>query len=61
MTDAVDAAVSDALEGAARQLEARAGNETYQKAWRRAAKLLRSMKPRQKLTDSVEQISSSST
>lgn len=47
----------DLLEDVALHLEQRAGNELYRKAWRTAAKHVRSMK---KLTDNEEQISSSS-
>lgn len=47
----------DTLEAVAQHLEARAGNELYRKAWKSAAKVIRSMK---KLNDKSEQISSNS-
>ena len=34
----------DTLEAVAKELEARAGNTTYQAAWRAAARLIRAMK-----------------
>lgn len=49
---------AETLEAAAQKLEARAGNETYQKAWRTAAKIIRQMKPCEKLTDKDGQIGS---
>jgi hypothetical protein len=40
--------IDDALEAAAQKLESHAGNAIYQKAWRVAAKIIRSMKSQQK-------------
>jgi hypothetical protein len=37
--------VRQTLEGAARRVEQQAGNETYARAWKRAAELIRAMKP----------------
>lgn len=37
--------VSEALERAAQAIESRSGNITYMQAWKRAAKLVRAMKP----------------
>lgn len=48
---------SDTLEKAAQALETRATNDLYRKAWKAAAKVLRSMKPEEKLPDNDEQIS----
>lgn len=52
------------LEAVAQKLETQAGNPVYEKAWRAAAKVVRSMKKLtgepQKLPDKSEQISSSS-
>lgn len=39
-------AISEALEAAACELEARAGNAIYQAAWRVAAKIIRARKPK---------------
>jgi uncharacterized membrane-anchored protein len=39
------AAVREALEAVARELEARAGNALYRAAWKVAAKIVRSRKP----------------
>ena len=47
----------DLLEFVAQAIERRAGNEVYRKAWRAAAKHVRSMK---KLTDNTPQISDTS-
>lgn len=41
----IDSAVRDKLEMVARTLETRAGNAPYVKAWRVAAKIIRSNKP----------------
>jgi hypothetical protein len=38
-------AVRKALEGAAQKLESQAGNSVYMAAWRKAARLIRLMKP----------------
>ena len=46
-----------ALEEAAQRIERLAGNQVYQQAWRRAAKVVRQLKM---LTDNEEQISSTS-
>lgn len=52
----------DTLETVAKRLERQAGNPVYVKAWRAAAKVVRSMKKltsaNTKLTDNSEQISS---
>lgn len=46
----------DTLEKAAQTLETRATNDLYHKAWKAAAKVLRSMKQEKKLPDNDEQI-----
>ncbi len=55
----LDPATLDAI---AHKLETQAGNAVYEKAWRSAAKFVRSMKKltgdAEKLTDKTEQISS---
>lgn len=40
-----DEAVRKALESAAKTLEDRAGNEVYQRAWKAAARVIRSLMP----------------
>lgn len=40
-----DEIVRQTLEAAAKRIEARQGNPTYQTAWRTAAKVIRAMKP----------------
>ena len=40
-----DEIVRQTLEEAARRIESRQGNPTYQTAWRTAAKIIRAMKP----------------
>lgn len=41
-----NAAISEALEAAAKELEARAGNAIYRAAWKVAAKIVRARKPK---------------